>query len=61
MIPPQDLMARLNVGATSAWLVHFDIGATTEEDLEWRRLPALVPAVNLARVHCGRYVNICSK
>lgn len=43
------------------WLIHFTDGQDSSSftDLQYRRLPALLPHVKLGRVHCNESEELC--
>lgn len=42
------------------WLICFYLGPATELNLQLKRLPTLIPQINIGLVHCGRSAGLCS-
>lgn len=43
------------------WLICFYMGHATEFDVQLKRLPSIINDVNLGKLNCGKYSNICRK
>ncbi|XP_066991442.2 dnaJ homolog subfamily C member 10 [Anabrus simplex] len=57
----EDMQMQLRIGSTSPWLVYFYIGDSTYQDLEIKKLPALLPSIRIGKVHCGRESKLCQQ
>ncbi|XP_012286037.1 dnaJ homolog subfamily C member 10 [Orussus abietinus] len=65
---PQDLSAdefksikrHLRSGSDAGWLICFYMGHETILDLQLKRLPSIVHDINLGKIHCGKYPDICN-
>ncbi|KAH0813437.1 hypothetical protein GEV33_009353 [Tenebrio molitor] len=56
----QEIRSKLRVNADRPWLICFYLGTATDLNLQLKRLPSLVPTVNLGLVHCGKSSPLCS-
>jgi len=55
----QDLIAELELGSQTSWLIDFSIGTDRELDLEVRKLPSMLSDMNVGRVNCARHSQLC--
>lgn len=56
----KDMNKELETDSNSLpWLVYFHIGASSELDLDVKKLPAMLPEMRVGRVNCGRHSDIC--
>ncbi|XP_014277164.1 dnaJ homolog subfamily C member 10 [Halyomorpha halys] len=55
----QDLIAQLQLGSETPWLIYFHMGPVTDLDTEVKKLPALLSNFKIGRINCGRYSNLC--
>lgn len=56
----EDMLIQLQSEPEFTWLVYFYIGQMTEDDLELKKLPALLSStMRLGKVNCGREVSLC--
>lgn len=56
----QDIRTRLRLGDSTPWLICFYIGGATELDLKFKHMPALLPQMNIGKVHCAKNVELCA-
>ncbi|KAG8229702.1 hypothetical protein J437_LFUL009827 [Ladona fulva] len=56
----EDMKTQLSLGSKSNWLVYFHLGEL-EENLELKKLPALLPLFRIGRINCGRTPGLCQE
>lgn len=56
----QDLRTKLRLGTEKPWLICFYLGTARELDLELKRLPSIIPTINIGLIHCGKSSALCS-
>ncbi|KAG8274068.1 DnaJ sub C member 10 [Homalodisca vitripennis] len=56
----QDMVTRLELGSSTAWLVDFYLGSDSDLDLEMKKLAAMLSSMNVGRVNCARYPSVCA-
>ncbi|KAK4883034.1 hypothetical protein RN001_006353 [Aquatica leii] len=56
----QDIRTQLRLGSEEPWLLCFYMGAATELNIQWKRLPAWLPNMKLGLIHCGRNTALCA-
>ncbi|KAF5284025.1 hypothetical protein FQA39_LY17158 [Lamprigera yunnana] len=56
----QDIRTQLRLGSDTSWLICFYLGAATELNIQWKRLPTWLPNINLGLIHCGHNVALCA-
>ncbi|KAF5269548.1 hypothetical protein FQR65_LT17955 [Abscondita terminalis] len=55
-----DIRTQLRLGSEESWLLCFYMGAATELNIQWKRLPTWLPNMKLGLIHCGRNAALCS-
>lgn len=55
-----DARTQLKLGSDKAWLLCFYVGPATELNLQLKRLPTLIPNINIGLIHCGKSATLCS-
>ncbi|CAH1121720.1 unnamed protein product [Ceutorhynchus assimilis] len=55
-----DLRTKLRLGFDKPWLICFYLGAATDLKLELKRLPAVIPNINIGLIHCGKSAGLCA-
>ncbi|XP_018335053.1 dnaJ homolog subfamily C member 10-like [Agrilus planipennis] len=55
-----DARTRLRLGSDKPWLICFYMGTATQLNLHLKRLPAVLPHMNLGMIHCGKNADLCS-
>ncbi|XP_046422638.1 dnaJ homolog subfamily C member 10-like isoform X1 [Neodiprion fabricii] len=66
---PQDLSeedflgirTRLRSDLNAGWLICFYIGHATQLDVQLKKLPGIIQSINLGKVNCGKYSNLCKR
>ncbi|XP_012257998.2 dnaJ homolog subfamily C member 10-like [Athalia rosae] len=57
----QAIRTRLQSGADVGWLICFYVGQATQLDVQLKRLPSIIQSINLGKVNCGRYSQLCKQ
>ncbi|XP_076250854.1 dnaJ homolog subfamily C member 10-like [Rhynchophorus ferrugineus] len=55
-----DLRTKLRLGFDKPWLICFYLGTATDLKLELKRLPTIIPNINIGLIHCGKSSSLCS-
>ncbi|KAL1491528.1 hypothetical protein ABEB36_012112 [Hypothenemus hampei] len=55
-----DIRTKLRLGFDKPWLICFYLGAATDLKLELKRLPTMIPNINIGLIHCGKSSGLCS-
>ncbi|CAH1105266.1 unnamed protein product [Psylliodes chrysocephalus] len=56
----KEIRSELRTESGKPWLLCFYLGAATELNLLLKRLPPLIPDINIGLVHCGKSSALCS-
>ncbi|XP_044756368.1 dnaJ homolog subfamily C member 10-like isoform X2 [Coccinella septempunctata] len=56
----EEIRNQLREGSTTPWLLCFHVGSATDLDLQLKRLPSLLPNINIGLVHCAKSSSLCS-
>ncbi|KAJ3650312.1 hypothetical protein Zmor_022007 [Zophobas morio] len=56
----QEIRANLRNGNEKPWLLCFYLGTATDLNLQLKRLPGLIPSINIGLIHCGKNSPLCS-
>ncbi|KAK7864477.1 hypothetical protein R5R35_003101 [Gryllus longicercus] len=58
----EEMKAQLLLDSKLSWLVYFYLGGASDEDLELKKLPALLSSnMRIGKVHCGQEVKLCQQ
>ncbi|KAK3083050.1 hypothetical protein FSP39_012593 [Pinctada imbricata] len=52
------ILGRVQDGQRKAWLIHF-VDKDDDHDIEYRKLPAMLPTINVGRVNCKKLWDEC--
>ncbi|XP_050310725.1 dnaJ homolog subfamily C member 10-like [Anthonomus grandis grandis] len=55
-----DLRTKLRLGFDKPWLICFYLGEATDLKLELKRLPTMIPNINIGLIHCGKSAGLCA-
>ncbi|XP_031332740.1 dnaJ homolog subfamily C member 10-like [Photinus pyralis] len=56
----KDIRTQLRLGSEDSWLICFHLGAATDLNLQWKRIPTWLPNMKLGLIHCGRSAALCA-
>nr|XP_023014480.1 dnaJ homolog subfamily C member 10-like [Leptinotarsa decemlineata] len=56
----REIRSNLRSESVKPWLLCFYLGAATDLNLQLKRLPPLIPNINLGLIHCGKSSSLCS-
>lgn len=56
----QEIRTQLRLNSEKPWLICFYLGTATDLNLQLKRLPSLLPAINIGLIHCGRSAALCA-